>query len=168
MNLHDIFCATSIAGASCGGEGTAREASYSLIEKITVSVSDISMIMRTNEPDGTPYDFKKVMIKLTAPKGGGTAVGQINLNTSCVAMWRNDVIAPDNTRVSIVKASIENGYVNTISLCGQSMAERIIPTYKAEYIFLKMENINSISAFIDSDSIKFPIGTVLEIYAVRN
>ncbi|MBQ6945792.1 MAG: hypothetical protein IJN43_15950 [Ruminococcus sp.] len=168
MNLHDIFCATSIAGANCGGEGTTREASYSLIEKITVSVSDISMIMRTNEPDGTPYDFKKVMIKLTAPKGGGTAVGQINLNTSCVAMWRNDVIAPDNTRVSIVKASIENGYVNTISLCGQSMAERIIPTYKAEYIFLKMENINSISAFIDSDSIKFPIGTVLEIYAVRN
>lgn len=144
------------------------EQSYELIEKITVSVSDISMIMRTNEPDGPLYDFKKVMIKLTAPKGNGMAVGQINLNTTCVAMWRNDVVRPDNTSVSIVKASIENGYINTISLCGTSMAERITPTYKAEYIFLKMGNINSISVLVDSNSIRFPIGTVLEIYAVRN
>lgn len=144
------------------------EQSYVLIEKITVSVSDISMIMRTQEPDGTPYDFKKVMIKLTTPKGTGTGVGQINLNTSCVAMWRNDVVAPDKGKVSIVKASIENGYINTISLCGDSMAERITPTYKAEYIFLKMTNIHTIAAFVDSDLIKLPIGTVLEIYAVRN
>ena len=44
--------------------GVVPEGEYELIEKIT---STGAAIMRTNEPDGTPYNFKAVLIRLLSP-----------------------------------------------------------------------------------------------------
>lgn len=70
----------AVKAAMCDGKGAAWTAdeqkaarermgvdkAYELIEEITTDGAAITE--RTQEPDGTPYDFEKVMVVVTAPK----------------------------------------------------------------------------------------------------
>lgn len=167
MNLHDIFCVSSMVEAPSGGTTAEAEGNFTLIEKINVSDSNLSMIMRTSEPDGTPYDFKKVLIKVIVPQGKGKSTGQINFNNESVALWRDDMVLADKKTASVVKAVIENGNLDVLPLCAYAIDERTAPTCKLEHFFTKMERIHTISVFVSTGSICFPSGTVIEIYAIR-
>lgn len=163
MNLHEAFY---IAGMVGDGSGT-NEASYSLIERININETGVSIIMRTSEPDGTPYDFSKAIVKIAAPRGTTTVAGQINFNSKCISLWRNDLISASSESVSIAKLSIDNGFANTMALCASSITERVTPTYKCELVFMEMKSIQTITTFTDPSTVYFPVGTVIEIYAVR-
>lgn len=167
MNLHDLFCVSGIVETSSEGGTVEIEENFTLIEKINVSDTNLSMIMRTHEPDGTPYDFKKALIKVVVPQGEGMSVGQINLNNSCVALWREDMVLADKKTASIVKVAIENGYLNILPLCSFAMDERTVPLFKLDHFLTQMESIHTISVFVSTGSICFPSGTVIEIYAIR-
>lgn len=159
---------TDIASLRESIGGTQNEESYELIDKCTLNDSDISMIMRTKEPDETPYDFKKVLIKVIVPTGKGKAEGQININTDYVALWREDLISAEKQTASVVKAVIENGYVDILPLCSYNIDERTAPSYRPDLLFIKMANIKAISVFVSESPFGFPRGTSVEIYAVRN
>lgn len=147
--------------------GTQNERPYELIDKINVGGSGISMITRTAEPDGTPYNFKKMLVKVVVPKGDSKSAGQININNDCVALWRADLVNDEKQTASIIKAAIENGYPNILPLSSYAIDERTTPSYRPDLLFRKMENIKSLSVFITTSG-SIPNGTSIEIYAVRN
>lgn len=136
------------------------------IETLTVNEEGVSMLKRTTEPDGTPYDFKKVLVRLIVPKGNVTSSGQINLNSTWTPLWRTDFVSASSNSVSTVKAAVENGFLDTFALCTKTVTERISPNCKSEILFTPIENIHTITAFTDPSSVHLPIGTTLEIYAV--
>ena len=167
MKLHDIFCISGMLEASSGGGTAVTEENYSLIDKINVSDSDLSMIMRTCEPDGTPYDFEKILVKVIVPTGIGKAAGQININTDCVALWREDLINAEKPTASVVRAVVENGNINILPLCSYAIDARTAPSCWHDYFFRKIENIKALSVFVNTSSIGFPLGTSIEIHAIR-
>ncbi len=159
MNLHEVFLAAGMSGGSNSGV-------YRHIETITVNEDGISMLKRTTEPNGTPYNFKKMIMRLIVPKGNTTSSGQINLNSDCTVMWRTDFVSASSNSISTVKATVENGFVDAFALCTKTITERVSPSYKSEILFTPIENIHTITAFTDPSTVHFPIGTTLEIYAV--
>ena len=159
MNLHEVFLAAGMSGGSNSGV-------YRHIETITVNEDGISMLKRTTEPNGTPYDFQKVLVRLMVPKGNTTSSGQVNLNSDCTVLWRTDLVSASSGSVSTVKATVENGFIDAFALCAKTLTERVSPSYKSEILFTPVESIHTITAFTDPSSVHFPIGTTLEIYAV--
>lgn len=159
MNLHEVFLAAQMSGGGDSGV-------YRHIETLTVNEAGVSMLKRTTEPDGTPYDFKKVLVRLIVPKGNTTSSGQININSTCTALWRTDFVSASSNSVSTVKAAVENGFIDAFALCTKTVTERISPSYKSEILFTPIENIHTITAFTDPSSVHLPIGTTMEIYAV--
>jgi len=129
---------------------------YRHIETITVNEDGVSMLKRTTEPNGTPYNFKKLIVRLIVPKGNITSSGQINLNSNCTVMWRTDFISTSSSSVSTVKATAENGFVDAFALCTKTITERVSPSYKSEILFTPIENIHTITAFTDPSTVHFP------------
>lgn len=152
-------------GGSSGSSVT--EKPFRHIETITVNEDAVSMIKRTTEPDGTPYNFKKVLVRLIVPKGDTTSAGQININSVITALWRTDFVSASSNSVSTLKASVENGFLNCFALSTKTVAERTAPSCKSEILFTPTENIHTIKAFTDPSSVHLHIGTTLEIYAVN-
>lgn len=63
-----------------------KEKEWELIETITVEEDGVKILERTQEPDGTPYNFKKVMVYVYHPitTNQGQAGVQINDNKGYV------------------------------------------------------------------------------------
>ncbi len=160
MNLHEVFLASQMSGAS--------EENFVHIETLEISTDGVSMLKRSNEPDGTPYDFKKVLIRIIVPKSTSTSAGQINLNSSSIMMWREDMISAASDTVSVVKAEIKNGMLDGFGLVAKEITERANPSYRSDVLFTQCERIHTISVFTEPMSANLPFGTTIEIYAVRN
>ena len=140
MNLHEVFMAAQLSENMHG--------KFELIEKITVSASDVALIKRNAEPDGTPYNFRKVVLVLKVPKASQTAPARININSDYTVGWRADMICKDNETVNCVKGAVDSGFLE-------------IDTTQA------IEKIHTVSAFTDPSTNYFPVGTTFSIYAVR-
>ncbi len=160
MNLHEVFLASQMMSAN--------EDNFIHIETIDITTDGVSMLKRTNEPDGTLYNFKKVLVRLIVPKGETTASGQININSSYPIMWREDMISSTSSSVSCIKAKIENGMLDGFCLLTKGVSERATPNYRSDILFTPCEKIDTITVFADPMSVNLPIGSTIEIYAVRN
>ncbi|MBR5514428.1 MAG: hypothetical protein IKV85_10670 [Ruminococcus sp.] len=160
MNLHEVFLASGMMGGS--------EENYVHIETIDVMSDGVSMLKRTNEPDGTPYNFKKVLVRLITPRCDVTAAGQININSSYPILWRDDIISSTGDSVSCMKAEIKNGMLEGFCLLTDDISGRAVPYYRSDTLFSPCESIETITVFIDPMSVNLPIGSSVEIYAVRN
>lgn len=153
-------------GGTEGGGSSVTEKPLRHIETITVNEEGVSTIKRTAEPDGTPYNFKKVLVRLITQKGNVTSSGQININNTYTALWRTDFVSSSSSSVSTLKASIENGYIEAFALNTKTVTERASFSIKSDGFFTAMENIHTITAFTDPSSVHLVAGTTLEIYAV--
>lgn len=158
MNLHEVMLASQLMGGS--------NRKFRHIETVIVDTTGVSMVKRTQEPDGTPYDFRKVLVRLTVPKGNITSTGRINLNTTCTIAWRTDFISSSSEVITTVRAELDGGFINGFSLYTKTVSERIAPSTKSEVLFNQYDNIHTITVFTDPSSIHLPVGTKLEIYAV--
>lgn len=164
-------------GGAMVGEGlkmvgdalTVDEGVYELIETITLTAN--SAITRTQEPDGTPYKLKKVMVKTQFSTTGAYSAGGAYAyfkckNTNIGYMWYGDLnINTAATRYHVDIAKIENAKWliewqdwTAVATMQFKSAFKDINTYDAKtYDAIDTIQINQI----------LPAGTIIEIWGVK-
>lgn len=180
-SLNDVYTLKTMSentkGGAMVGEGlkmvgdalTVDEGVYELIETITLTAN--SAITRTQEPDGTPYKLKKVMVKTQFSTTGAYSAGGAYAyfkckNTNIGYMWYGDLnINTAATRYHVDNAKIENGKWliewqdwTAVATMQFKSAFKDINTYDAKtYDAIDTIQINQI----------LPAGTIIEIWGVR-
>ena len=179
----------AVKAAMCDGKGAAWTAdeqkaarermgvdkAYELIEEIATDGSAI--IERTQEPDGTPYDFEKVIVVVTSPKQMGAsvtvhvsfftdntslssyAIFPANKNyfyrSSYVGEIRNSILEYRSVEASIIYGSAQGGGSGDTSSLKQSATLRFASS-----------NITRVQCF-GLNSTVLPAGFLIQIYGVR-
>lgn len=148
------------------GGGVASEGKYELID--TITLAENAAIYMTTEPDGTPYNFSRMFVKLTSTGPQPAASWHFDRNTTGVRMisFYMSAQTSENTSYAGIQMWKENGYFT-----GESYAWRAVAsTYGATY------HVGDTSAFYTTDdhTIKafrsdtaFNAGLKVEIWAVR-
>jgi hypothetical protein len=138
----------------------------------TFYVSDgtgaVNSIIRTAEPDSTPYHLLKARIKFMVEAGTKTANLTITINETGFA--GHTVVGAINTspRYGYVWAYVENGYVfvnaSTATTGQYSLLNANLPAYSRFW-----ERGSEIYRILigASDGATYPIGSKFEIYGVR-
>lgn len=95
--------------SALGYEPAEKEGEYELIEEITLE--EDSMIQRTEEPDGTPYKFSKMLVKFSKPAGSAAQSG-IGIGTMYNDVFLTYIYYAHNEgkRYSAMESFTENGY----------------------------------------------------------
>lgn len=142
---------------------------YELIEKI-ITTEETNGIERSVEPDGTPYSFISVFIKIHCPAADYT--GTLNVryyaeNKNIIAYVVNAVDTVEKFGIS--KVITGNGYLEACGSVAASTAHAsllsILATTYSEYL-TKQGYINKIFLNLQSSKI-LPVGTEILIYGVR-
>lgn len=148
---------------------------YELIEEITTDGAAITE--RAQEPDGTPYDFEKVMVVITAPeqtKAGVTAYVRFFTDNTYLASYatfpenrayffrsmyvaevKNGILEYRNAEASIIYSSTQGGGSGDASALKQSAT----PCFASS-------NITKVHCF-GFNSTVLPAGFLIQIYGVR-
>lgn len=142
----------------------AEEGVYELIETITVE-EEVASISRTQEPDGTPYNFKAMHIN-TLMEIGKVASAINYLFNSANATGGNH-IATAFKSCGQAKAWVENGVIDAYTAYGVS----------GKFIYAQMYKIAQVNTMKKADAIKtlridavstaMPVGSTIEIWGVR-
>lgn len=149
-----------------------KEKEWELIETITVEEDGITNITRTEEPDGTPYEFKNVYIHGFAPTKSSESGNMVVYIGDGVNKWYGGIEFNlflsknyDNLNSWGTFLELNGGWLIPISSHGQNWSPASLYTtaYNAKPSFI-MKSIMLSSA----QSIPYPIGTTLEIYAIRS
>lgn len=170
----------AVKAAMCDGKGAAWTADeqkaardrmgvdkeYELIEEIALTES--STVMRTNEPDGTPYKFDKLKYCVIVPK----AAADPGLYVNAVIYSDTGIYAISYTALS---SNVDNVVVGEMKKegatweCRQPASGKIGPQamYKTAQEFLSIPNAYGeyIAKFFIN--VALPINTKIYIYGVR-
>lgn len=159
---------------------------FVLIESVETT-EETTAFMRTEEPDGTPYDFKKLKVIIKQPKGSKKGVGGIRCIDVYNANWH--ITSATNAfhdvywTFSQYNASIEDGILTGNATTIVAAQENInLDTYMKSGGYLNgavYRNLFDICEVVRTDKIEFlrysslngypiPIGTKIDIYAVRS
>ena len=155
-----------------GYEPVKPEGNYELIETITVSDDTTAAIERTAEPDGTAYNFKKIITKFAIPAVGESLNEHIATRVNgALFVWSYNVLSTSGPMYCWHHFSIENGiYIqraqNGINLSA-AMVPDIGPSYYSSTVAANKPNISRVGIFF-SNNVVFPSGTKIDIYAVRS
>lgn len=147
-----------------------KEKEWELIETITIEEEGITSVVRTTEPDGTPYNFKNIYVYATAPNkstenssvviyaGNGSDSWYGSIELYCFHNKSYDNVKAYGTFLE------SNGWLIPISSYAQNWSPSSMYTsiYKAKPSFI-MKRIS----FGSVNSMPFQIGTTFEIYAIR-
>lgn len=139
---------------------------WELIEEITLE-EEISQIIRSEEPDGTPYDFQALMVHIY--NGGGLNFG---MSVRTVIYNKTEEILPvlahcNNCGVARVRFDKRNGYWEGVGYYLNSNG--------TSYVTAGTDRLNSvtekknITKLVQTISEKnpFKVGTVIKIFAIR-
>lgn len=142
---------------------------YELIEKITLE-EEVNKVERSAKPDGTPYNFISVFIKVYAP--ASTFSGTMDVR---YFMRYNNIIAyianaiSTQERYGVSKAEKKYGYFEAYGCTSGSTSNTSIlsltGTTYSEYM-KKIGTIEKIALNLQGGKM-MPIGTKIEIYGVR-
>lgn len=186
-----IACANidyAVKASMCDGKGAAWTAAeqkaaknrigidkpYELIEKITTD--GVAIVERTQEPDGTPYNFVAIKVAITSPKklsASQTVYGRMFFGKQSIGTysmfkanfdyffratytWEKDnsiVTASMNEPTIIYAAQDKNG--------GDYSIAKITPD-----VFITDENFTKLLAY-SSNNTPLPAGFLIQIYGVR-
>lgn len=146
-----------------------KEPQFELIEEI-VTTEEITAITKTAEPNGTPYKFSRIGIKVLFPKSTATNPLDVYFYDSnkrrCANGYFYGAGAYNNySRLGTIDARITNGTISVYTtssppLNNGSIAQvYCVPTYEFEYC-------DYISQLYFSSS-GIPSGTSIKIYGVR-
>lgn len=155
---------------------SATAAEYERIETIPIE-EDVYKVVRTAEPDGTPYNFDAVYIKLISPKYTENrrlyfAVG----NTDAVSEWTDDkltYVAFDgaiNTRSAITTTELfvekVHGLFRGLSIYpGASSSTLSVYSNHAD---VRTGTVKAVRIFAYGNTTQLiPVGTTIEIWGVR-
>lgn len=144
-----------------------NENEYELIESITVSEA-LDSFKRTEEQDGTRYNFGHMLLKIQCPAGTGNGTYNISFSSLCVVTISNMVSTAARTSYcfcektrGILKgmAQVTGSIYSSANIQGSSFNGTGVKLSR---------NIDSISINRSGDSSgQIPIGTKIEIWGVR-
>jgi hypothetical protein len=147
------------------GDAT-KENVFELIERLETT-EEITSFTRDKEPDGTPYDFKRLYFAVINAKAEKTIGGSIMINDkSCV--YSPHIIHTNNVLTQVV-AEVRNGALRAE---GRSISNSSGSTagyanmYDTGFMALNEVNVGKLTAYAGGGA--FPIGTVFEIWGVRS
>lgn len=139
---------------------------WELIEEITLE-EEISQIIRTEEPDGTPYDFQALMVHIY--NGGGANFG---ISVRTVVYNKTEEILPvlahcNNAGVARVRFYKRNGYWEGVGyyLNSNGVSYLTAGTERLNSVTEK-KNITKLAQTISGNN-PFKVGTVIKIFAIR-
>ena len=145
---------------------------YELIETITLTEATAS-IDRNVEPDGTAYNFKKLIIYMNASLTNKTGAFGVNLWDGTTLAAQHVAFGSDMTQTKsdyIMEISVEDGILH------QTAPERTEKNYLSSqtktasatfYGGVKMMDKISKIQINQYNGIAFTVGTVIKIYGVR-
>lgn len=142
---------------------------FELIEKIVLE-EDMTAIERTQEPDGTPYSFSKIGVKLLFKAANAPQSVNYKFNNSMSYVLTSSNGIDTMNMYSIVYATTENGAFHGYATWGNGSEYAAISMMSlAQYRFLRpIEKLTALHISpIDSTSAKMSAGSVIEIYGVR-
>lgn len=139
-----------------------KTAEYEPVSKITVN----------KEPDGTPYNLKKMYISLTTPKGDSKKVGIVNVNQRPIVYNAGMIETSGAERGATTRIFCEiDGNILTNRAIAGGLSGGLgwvnANQYLGGFAILNQSSINYMQATLLNNE-KFPAGTVLKIYGVRN
>ena len=154
----------STAQAEIESLKTEKEKKYELIETIDVTEENTTLIERTAEPDGTEYNFEKILIKAKLLANTQQATISVNVNDNLMFNFINKT----SDTYHAAYGSIENGmFIGQYTRFGGATAVTSISLYSNyEKIGAFMDNIYGIAFRITTDYY-IPVGSTFKIYAVR-
>lgn len=154
------------------GKITALTKKYELIETITLT-EETWTIERSVEPDGTAYNFKKLIIYMNASLTNKTGSFGVNLWDGTTLAARNVAFGSDMTQTKsdyIMELSVEDGILHQTapSRPDNDYISTITKTAAATfYGGVKMMDKISKITINQYNGIAFAVGTVIKIYGVR-
>lgn len=138
----------------------------------TAEYEPVSKIEVNKEPDGTPYNFKKMYIDLTTPQSDSKKVGVVNVNQRSIlynaAML--DTAGATTGAGTKVFCEIDGGIFTNRAIAGGlagGLGWANANQYLAGFAILNQSDINYMNVTL-LNGVTFPEGTVLKIYGVRN
>lgn len=145
------------------------------IETITVTEDETKVIERSQEPDGTPYNFKKVIVYVHHPiaeNNGRTAFKFYDTqNTADYVVSHGQLL--ETTRANdgmFYMESIKGHLFSSSIVCNENVAKyetvNVATSPSAIRRTLTMDSITVLN-YLSLNGYVLPIGTVMDIYAIR-
>ena len=154
------------------GKISALTNKYELIETITLTEATAS-IDRNVEPDGTAYNFKKLIIYMNASLTNKTGAFGVNLWDGTTLAAQHVAFGSDMTQTKsdyIMEISVEDGILHQTTPARTDYSYLSSPTKTAAETFyggVKMMDKISKITINQYNGITFAAGTVIKIYGVR-
>lgn len=151
-------------------ELAAMNKQYELIEDITLEEA-VASFKRTAEPNGVPYDFEALFIRIIALKASGSAninftIQGKNGTRMCYAVTTGNGLVESNNKQTICKVFNDHGFADNY-VCSLPPSS-VSALYRGSWDFnVPWENVVSISFGTYPSSVLFPVGTRIQIYGVR-
>ena len=145
---------------------------YELIETITLTEAT-SSIERSVEPDGTAYNFKKLIIYMNASLTEKTGAFGVKLWDGTTLAAQHIAFGSDMTQVKsdyIMEISVEDGILHQTTPVRANYSYLSSPIQTAAQTFyggVKMMDKISKIQINQYNGITFAVGTVIKIYGVR-
>jgi hypothetical protein len=141
--------------------------SYELIETITVE-EGVAAISRTQEPDGTPYNFKRLTLKTACPKYTASNVNaSVRINKDFGTYIMNMITTSE--RYGWCEVEIISGYLRATSFSQSSIYA--VNTLQVQGLNdinrYRTEAINSLLLQVNGTGNVLPSGSTIEIWGVR-
>lgn len=143
---------------------------YELVEEITTT-EDLTSVRRAAHPDGTPYNFKSMIIKMEFAVGAGT--GLVNVNFSDKDGWALGVSSTNTiaTNKRWAWTRIFRDYDRwhcEFSVGSTQYAQAIYRQVGSNEIFgAKYGMVGIVNIVANTSGIPIPAGTIIRIYGVR-
>ncbi len=131
---------------------------YELIETITITEA-INALTLTEEPNGTPYNFKKVLI--FGKFGDGATANYDFVHNINNKFWQLAYV-PSAYKQFVGEYIIDNGFALLRCVCGHNEYTQFY-NHATPYICDAIKNVK----FESSQTNVIPTGTVIEIWGVR-
>lgn len=162
-----------------------KEEKFELIESFEVT-EEIKSLVRTTEPDGTPYDFQKIKVIVKQTKCEKTGQGGILCVNASGSLYITSGLEAFNTNYTFTQYNgyIENGLLkgsgatriassdspNDLNEALNSNVYRGCPIYEPVFSICEMVKLNKIEylRYGSLNGYSIPIGTKIDIYAVRS
>ena len=154
-----------------GYEPVKPEGNYELIESITVSDDATTVIERTAEPDGTAYNFKKMIIKAAVAQASvASAQFSTIIGNGVASGWSNNATSTSGTMYITQWLEVKNGIFNVRTHNGTTNSGYNTTDYGGSYYeaIVSMDALTRIRMRLNSGALAFPSGTKIDIYAVRS
>ncbi len=139
------------------------EQSYELIEKITTT-EEVKSINFSKEPDGTPYNFKKLYVIFNIPQAPVTGAIDIKISAVNCGRFANAINQSWNAASTAEFIFYEGVSKIRTFYCQHTNSYGNVATVQSSEPTIAVNKITELQL---DGAVNFPIGTTITIYGVR-